>query len=88
MFFFLRPAQKQCANENCSLLIQLVCIIVPEEGDIAAFKNLTETDLGESSTAPGPVAAAPVPSAPPPSTSGTRKGYPDHTPGNTIKKKF
>ena len=71
------------------LLIQLVCIIVPEEGDIAAFKNLTETDLGESSTAPGPAApaapSAPVPSAPAPSTSGPKKGYPDHTPGNTVK---
>ena len=57
-------------------LIQLVCIIVPEEGDIAAFKNLTETDLGESGATSGPVAPAPsvpVPSAPAPSTSGTAK---------------
>ena len=68
-----------------------MCIIVPEEGDIAAFKNLTETDLGESSSASGaaaPAPSAPVPSAPAPSPSGTKKGYPDHTPGNTIIKKF
>ena len=72
-------------------LIQLVCIIVPEEGDIAAFKNLSETDLGESGATSSPAVpapSAPVPSAPAPSTSGTGKGYPDHTPGNEIKRHF
>ncbi len=62
-----------------------MCVIVPEEGDIAAFKNLSAADIGgDAPAAAAPPAEAPAaPSAAPAAAPAapTGKSYPDHHKG-------
>ena len=67
-----------------------MCIIVSEESDVAAFKSLTESDLGGTATSPAsstPQQAAPTPAAQAPAAaSQPKKDYPAHVPGNAFTK--
>ncbi len=66
-----------------------MCIIVPEEGDVGAFKSLTAADLGVDAgapaAAPAPAPAAAAPAAAP--AAGLKKDYPPHTPGTFVRGK-
>ncbi len=66
-----------------------MCVIVAEEGDIAAFKNLSAADIGgDAPAAAAPAAAAPSapPAAAPAAPSG--KSYPDHHKGRNLGNTF
>ena len=60
---------------------QMVCIVVPNESDIAAFKDYTSS-ADEAGAAP---AAAPAPAAQPtaaaPAPAATAASYPEHSLG-------
>lgn len=57
---------------------KLVCIIVENEGDVAAFKDYK--DDGGSAAAPKPAAAAPAPSAPAPAAAAPPPPQPSSRP--------
>jgi len=68
----------------CSKLSQLLCIVVHNEADIAAFKNYTGDDAAATkapeapAAKPAPPAAAAAPSQP---AAAPAASYPEHTVG-------
>ena len=79
-----KPDKMPCIIALYCTILQLVCIIVPEEGDIAAFKSLSEADLGGTAPSATPAAPSPAPAAAAAPSGGAKKTYPDHIPGKAF----
>ena len=62
---------------------QLLCLIVEEESDIAAFANYDPATAGDGESSPEPASAPPPPAAAPAAPAPSGKSFPEHQTGTS-----